>query len=228
MAGIKSLLLASACLSFAITSFAQSKETAQPSNKLQYNLTFQPLFLLNRAIKLDLELNQSERKIAFIAGAEFYNGDVGMVQSQRNEFDEAIHDKVKGIGINLALKYNLSGSTRKGHFYVSPGFVFRNLELQLKGPGFYSYMEDNVEYFAYGETEKSYKVKPTLFYANFGYQLVAGVVVIELYGGLGYKSSKEVPELERARSYSEYFQGYTHNGNIIQGGIKLGFQLKPH
>jgi hypothetical protein len=224
---IKSILLFfGVFLCFATSSSAQSGDTVSSANKIRLNLTFQPLFLINNALKFDFEVRPAKGKWAFIGGAEFYRGNIGSLHSRKNEFGEPVSDKIKGHGINLALKYNLSGSDKKGHFYVSPGMVWRSLELQLKGPMFYSYTEYNVEYITYGEAEASYRVKPFLGYANLGYQLSTGIFVFDVYTGVGYKTSKKIADLEQMRNYDQHFYGYTHKGMIVQGGIKLGVRLK--
>ena len=206
---------------------AQVKEPATiVDDKVHLNVTFQPLFLLNSAFKFDLELRQGNHKLSFIGGMELYNGSTRVLYGQRNNFGETTADRIKGYGINLALKYKISTGGKASHFYFNPGVVLRSFDMKLIGPMFYSYVENNVEYITYGTTEATFKISPFLVYGNFGYHYITDGFILDLYTGIGYKKSQKIEEVEQIRNYEDHFYGYNHNGIIVQAGLKFGFQIR--
>ena len=191
------------------------------------SVSIQPLFLLNNALKLDAEIQKEGSRLVFIVGGEMYNGQIKSLYQQVNSFGEAIEDHVSGFGVNAALKYIVSRKGANGSYYISPGITYRNIDLTLKGPGFYSYLENDIEYIAYGETEQQFNRKPLLVYGNFGFQYAKrNALVIDVFGGIAYKSLAENAALRQIRDYEKPMFGYEYAGFLIQAGVKLGFQFK--
>lgn len=207
--------------------FAQETkpEKSEASSDKAISVAFHPLFLFNNALKIDAEL-QTQKPLAFIVGAEFYSGRTQDLYTQTNRFGEPTEDKISGIGINLALKYKADQSGQVNSYYFSPGLTYRYLNMELNGPGFYSYLQDGIEYQTYGDSQHNYKLHPVLIYGNFGRYYELNSVVADIYLGIGYKALAQNDELKKSRNYHKSTYGYNYRGPILQFGIKLGWQIK--
>ncbi len=191
------------------------------------SISFQPVFLLNNALKVDLEMQQKEKASAFIGGLEVYNGKIALLYPQSKLEETNNEDRINGIGLNLAYKLKFQKSEKLTSFYFSPGVTLRNLKLTLKGEGFYTFVQDGVEYYTYGPVEKSYPINSALFYGNLGYHKVwKTTMLLDAYLGFGYKSSTRNNEVELSRNYEKYTYGFNFNGYSAQAGLKFGFQIK--
>jgi hypothetical protein len=199
-----------------------SAPVQQKAHANELKFAIEPLFLLNGALKLDAELHPKVAALSYLAGIEVYRGSTRILYGAENEFGEGVEDKVQGFGLNVAIKYPLR-KTKTLTFYTSPGFTFRSLTIKTKGPGFYSYEQGGLTYFAYGQTENSYHVNPILCYGNVGMEYIKNSILTDFFIGLGYKSARSVADLEWSRDFHRRSYGYTYNGFFFQAGIKLGF-----
>jgi len=199
-------------------------EITKPGTNKAISVTFNPIFLFNNTIKLDAEL-QTKKPWAVIVGAEFYSGGIKSLYSQSNNFNEPVDDEIGGFGVNLAIKYKFDQSGDVNSYYFSPGLTYRQLNLTLNGPAYYSYMQDGIEYYTYGATTQSQKVSPVVLYGNIGRYYELGSIVIDVYCGLGYKILNQNEELLKTRKYHKAMFGYNYDGAIFQVGIKLGWQI---
>lgn len=199
-------------------------EKESTDNKKAISVTLHPLYLLNKAVKIDVEL-QSKKPLAFIAGAELYSGRVSGLYEQKNTFGEDLEDKISGVGINLAIKYKFRPTGGVNSYYLSPGITYRRLELSLIGPAFYSYQENGITFYTYGNTQQTQRIDPVVLYGNFGRYIEINSVVIDFFCGLGYKVLNQNQQLLNTRNYHEEMFGYNYEGPIFQAGIKLGWQI---
>lgn len=219
-----SFLLWLLCISSTLCAQESKNEKENKVDKKAISVTLHPLYLFNKAVKIDAEL-QSKKPLAFIAGAELYSGRVNSLYKQENSFGEATNDKISGLGINFAIKYKIQEIGGLNSYYISPGVTYRHLEINLEGPAFYSYQENGITYYTYGNTQQTQKVKPLVFYGNFGRYIEVNSVVLDVFCGLGYKFLKQNQQLLNTRNYHEEMFGYNYEGPIFQVGVKLGWQI---
>lgn len=211
--------------------FAQLRKVSYDEiakSKYPISISFQPIFLLNNALKVDVEMQQKEKTGAFIGGLEVYNGKITLLYPQESNLEETNNqDRINGIGLNLAYKLKFQKSEKLTSFYFSPGLTLRNLKLTLKGEGFYAFKQDDVEYYTYGPIEKEYPINSALFYGNLGYHKVwKTTMLLDAYFGFGYKTSTKNNDLKFSRNYDQYAYGFNFNGYSAQAGLKFGFQIK--
>ena len=192
------------------------------------SISFQPIFLLNNALKVDVEMQQKEKAGAFIGGLEVYTGKITILYPQESNLEETNNqDIINGIGLNLAYKLKFQKSEKLTSFYFSPGVTIRNFKLTLNGEGFYAFEQDGVEYYTYGPIEKNYPINSALFYGNLGYHKVwKTTMLLDAYLGFGYKTATKNNEVEFSRNYEQYAYGFNFNGYAVQAGLKFGFQIK--
>ena len=225
-----SFFLLIAGLSFNFCFAQQVREVSnnkRVQNNYPLNITVQPIFLFNSALKIDAELQQKENKNAFIGGLEIYTGKTNLLYNNTNIDDENIDDEVNGFGLNLAYKLKLKNSDEIRGFYFSPGITLRNFKINTKGEGFYTYNEGGIEYITYGLINKDYNIKGALVYGNIGFQKAfKSTLVLDIYTGIAYKNSTRNDDLVLSRDYEKPTYGYNYNGYLIQAGMKIGFQIK--
>lgn len=215
-----SIILRNAC-------FAQetSPQSASKSSNKAITIGIHPLFLFNKTVKLDAEFQKADKPLAYVVGVEWYNGNINDLYRKRNSYGEKVEDRIAGFGINAAVKYKFSQSGRFNSYYFSPGVTFRHLVVKLDGPMFYSYMEDGMEYFLYGQAQKDIAINPVLLYGTFGRYFEIDGFVLDMYFGLGHKLLKQNKELQTSRHYHEAMYGYNYSGATFLLGFKFGFQI---
>ena len=215
--------------SLCLTSFsaqAQGEETKSKDKTKKLDILFEPLFLLNKAIKLDAEYKLKHPRISFIGGIEVYNGQTNTLYDEINKAGEPINDNVKGFGINIGSKFNIGKPKTNGTFYLSPGITYRNLDLKISGPMYYTFVENGLEYITYGNAEQKFLINSVLIYGKVGYSYaISNVFVVDVYSGIGYKTATNLPTLKQERSYEENAYGYIFKGMLPLGGIKFGFRV---
>lgn len=229
--GIKVKLIFLAVL--LLLSFEDYGQTANNSGETKasntiINLSVQPLFLLNNAIKLDADIQPTQHRLKYIGGLEFYTGRTNLLYQSRSFLNDETDDKISGFGINLAAKH-LIGKAKKANssYYISPGITYRRLTLTAVGPMFYSYEENGLEYYNYGDAEKSFNLNPLMVYANVGYQATFdNLFFLDLFIGVAQKFVARNEELDLIRNYRFNPYGFNYHGFLIQGGIKLGVKIK--
>ena len=208
--------------------FAQlSKVSDDAFTKSNYpmSLNFQPIFLLNNTLKFDVEVQQKNKASAFIVGLEAISGNTSLLYYKRN--DDKANDHVVGAGISLAYKLKFNPTEKITSFYFSTGLTLRKMNITTRGEDFYSYLDNGIEYFTYGDVEKKYPVESALLFGNIGYHKVwKDNVLIDLYLGYSYKMSSEDDLLLKNRNYEEPVYGFNYNGVALQVGIKFGYQIK--
>lgn len=225
---MKLIISAFICLAvLQTTSFAQtniSSLDADAKSEYPLSLSFQPVYLLNNTLRFDAEMQQREKASAYIGALEVINGNTNILY---NNGDGNSNDRVSGLGIGFAYKLKLNPTKKLSSFYCSPGITFRRLNITLKGEDYYSYQEDGIEYFTYGEKETKYPVNSALIFGNLGFQKVwTTTMLLDVYLGFGYKISTRDRLLETIRDYEKPSYGFNYNGVAIQAGFKFGFQIK--
>jgi hypothetical protein len=191
------------------------------------DLLVQPIFLFNNAFKLDVEIQLKKSKFSMIGGLEIYTGNTSTIYKHINNNGENTYDKINGFGINIASKYLIGKFNKTKVFYISPGLTYRSLNLKLKGPMYYSYIENDVEYIAYGPSQQNFHINSVLLYTQLGYKYkFSNFFSIDVYTGIGYKKVNSLPVLELERDYEENAYGYNYKGFLPLVGFKLGFKLR--
>ena len=215
--------------SLCLTSFfahAQGEETKSKDKSKKLDVFFEPLFLLNKAIKLDVEYQLKNPKLSVIGGFEIYNGPTNSLYDDVNSTGEPIKDIINGYGINLGSKFKLGKPKTNGNFYVSPGLTYRSLDLKISGPMYYTFMENGLEYITYGNAEQKFHINSVLIYGKVGYSYsISNLLIFDVYGGIGYKTATNLPNLKLERSYDNNVYGYNYKGLLPLAGAKIGFRI---
>ena len=164
-------------LLFQTASFAQMTEVstdADAKSNFPLSVSFQPLFLMNNTLRLDVEMQQKEKASAFIGSLEVINGNTAILYKYADDnlisTDGRSKDYVSGAGVGLAYKLKLKPNEKLTSFYFSPGVTLRTLKITLKGDNYYAYEEDGIKYLTYGKTELKYPINSALVFGNLGYQ----------------------------------------------------------
>lgn len=199
---------------------------ASGKNNLPLSVSFQPIYLLNNTLRFDVEMQQKEKASAFIGALEIINGKTALLYKNNND-DEPSKDNVFGAGLGFAYKLKLNPTEKLTSFYFSPGVILRTMKITLKGNDYYSYVDDGIEYFTFGETEREYPIHSALFFGNLGYHKVwTTSILLDAYCGFGYKQSTRNNLLETNRDYEKPLYGFNFNGFNFQAGVKFGFQIR--
>ncbi|RZJ74743.1 MAG: hypothetical protein EOO47_20695 [Flavobacterium sp.] len=205
---------------------AQHEETKTKDTTKKVDVFFEPLFLLNEAIKLDVSYQLNQPRIAVIGGFEIYNGKTNILYDDINKEGELIKDNIEGFGINLGATFKLSKHVSNASFYLSPGLTYRSLDLKISGPMFYTFVENGLEYITYGNAEQKFHINSVLIYGKLGYSYaISNLLVFDVYGGFGYKTATNLPLLKLERKYDENAYGYNYKGLLPLGGVKFGLRI---
>jgi len=224
----KQLLFAKIFGLFLFAPFYAAAQDVQPNATVGQHLSIsvQPLFLFTNALKMDVEWQRPLKKLAFIGGAEFYNGPVSPIFRTEQKYGDQTEDRINGFGITAALKYKFRAD-KISSFYFSPGITYRRLNLKLTGPAYYSYLENDIEYYSYGNVVQEHQLHPVIIYGNIGVQHVEkSGLLADVYVGIAYKTVNRIHRVEVDRDYEKRSYGYNYRGLLFQAGVKLGFQLK--
>lgn len=213
---------------FQTTSFAQmgnASNDADAKSNFPLSISFQPIYLINNTLRLDLEMQQKGKASAFITALELIGGNTQLLYS--SDDNTKTKDDVFGAGFGLAYKLKLNPTEKLTSFYFSPGLMLRTVKISLKEDDFYTYEEDGIKYFTFGEVETKYPINSALFFSNLGYHKVwTTSILLDTYLGFGYKVSTNDKVLETIRDYEKPTYGFNYTGFIFQVGVKFGFQVK--
>ena len=186
------------------------------------SISLQPFFLLNNALKVDMEWQRAESQFGYIFTVESYNGRVE--ENKYNYSSYGHNDPVNGFGVGVAQKYRLK-SGRSGP-YVAYGMTYRYLEITMETEDFYQYQENGLTYYDFGALKKNNVISSGLFSAVFGYQKVADNFVYDLYLGMAYKAQFKSTDFGGGRTYDQYQYSYAHKGATMLVGLKIGYQFR--
>jgi len=193
------------------------------SQKTSVSVAIQPFFLLNNAVKIDLELQSANSKFGYIFSIEGYGGSM---QEDRYKYTsrDPVYDKLNGIGIGIAQKFRFIDD-RPGP-YIAYGLTYRYQEIAIETEGFFPYQENGFTYYDYGPLEKNLVISSGLASAVFGYQKVKDNFVYDFYFGIGYKAQLKDTGFDGLREYNQYQYSYAYKGSLMMLGFKMGFQLR--
>lgn len=187
------------------------------------SVAVQPLFLINNAGKIDVELQPAGSKFGYIFTAEVYGGRIKDGDIFRR-FEDENWDKVSGAGIGVSQKYRFrdKGSSP----YVAYGLTYRYQEIPVETEGFYTYQENGLTYYGYGPGEKNLVISSGLVSAVLGYQKTAGDFLIDFYFGGGYKAQLKNTDFDGLRRFNRYQYSYAYKGAVVLIGVKVGFRFR--
>ncbi|RZL47033.1 MAG: hypothetical protein EOP00_13165 [Pedobacter sp.] len=161
-----------------------------------------------------------------IGGFEIYNGQTNTLYDQINKTGEAFNDEIEGFGINIGSKFKVKKSKENGYLYLSPGITYRSLDLKISGPMYYTFIENGSEFITYGNAEQKFHINNVLIYGKVGYSYaISNLLIFDIYGGIGYKTTTNLPAFKLERNYDENVYGYNYKGLLPLGGIKIGFRI---
>ncbi|RZK66192.1 MAG: hypothetical protein EOO85_27180 [Pedobacter sp.] len=186
------------------------------------SIALQPFFLLNNALKVDVEWQRADSQFGYIFTMESYSGRVE--ENKYNYSSDGHNDAMNGFGLGVAQKYRLK-SERSGP-YVAYGMTYRYLEIAVETQDFYSYQENGLTYYDFGTIKKNNVISSGLFSAVFGYQRVADNFVYDLYLGMAYKAQFKSTDFGAGRTYNQYQYSYAHKGATMLVSLKIGYQFR--
>lgn len=185
------------------------------------NLLFQPLFIGNKAIKLDLEFQRSQSRFAYVITPELYSGIISDTETSKN----ASEDRINGFGIGIQQK--LKFKKEPVSHYFSYGLTYRYNKITYDSEGFIPYQENGLNYYDYGPYKNDMKINSILLSGVLGFQeSYWDILLADLYLGFGYKLPDVKIDNPGVRQYSKYFTSPAYKGVLLLAGIKIGVQIK--
>ncbi|MDR1524194.1 MAG: hypothetical protein LBS79_02910 [Tannerella sp.] len=186
-----------------------------------YTLSFEPLYLFNSGMRINLEKQIAPRNWLGINLTGYYLPyDTESGHGTFNSEFESI-DGLKGIGIGGTYKYYYA---RKWFMELGAGYTF--FDVRNDGYGFRKFREDGLPFYEYVYTEKhSYFRKVT---ANFSIGLHSTFhrhFYVEPYAGLGL--ARSFYDKSYGEKYNATIFGIGYRGTYPVLGIRLGFNIPP-
>jgi hypothetical protein len=209
-----------------LTAFsARSQEKAIDSasrSKTAISVSLQPLFMVNNALKADLELQPSGRKFSYVLTAELYDGTI----QKDDDFGSSkrlAHDQLNGFGLGILQKYKFKKKLSSP--YVAYGATYRHQEVAIETEGYYTTQQDGLTFYEYGAVKKRLLFDGLLLSTTLGYQKVSYNFVCDVYFGIGYKAPFGDADSESHREYDDNMTSLTFKGIGMLVGFKLGYQF---
>ena len=187
------------------------------------SVAIQPIFILNNAGKIDVELQPATSRFGYILTAELYGGtikDKPTFSIQEN----AASDKLRGAGIGISQKYKFKED--RSSPYIAYGLTYRYQEINIETEGVYPYQENGLTYYGYGPYNKNLIISSGMASAVFGYQKIEDDFVYDFYFGAGYKTQFNNTDFDGLRSYNRNQYSYAYKGPLMLAGLKIGFQFR--
>ncbi|MGV3509408.1 MAG: hypothetical protein ACO1N7_08980 [Sphingobacteriaceae bacterium] len=201
-------------------SFMSAAQENKPINGIVASV--QPLFALNNALRLDVEMKLQNKNLNFIISPEFYKGYASDNKFILSDKKRGI-DEVEGIGIGVSHKIDFNSNRNT---YFNYGLMYRDLNITYEDEGYIPYQRDGLSYYEYGLYVDKLKISSILLDACIGIQSHNfGRFILDFYIGGGYKTSSKTSNYN-GRSYDQHHASYAYNGFVFRTGIKAGFKIK--
>ncbi len=187
------------------------------------SVAIQPIFILNNAGKIDVELQPAKSRFGYILTAELYGGTIK--DKPTFSIDENTpSDKLRGAGIGISQKYKFKDD--RSSPYIAYGLTYRYQEIAIETEAFYAYQENGFTYYGYGPVNKNLVISSGMASAVFGYQKLEDDFVYDFYFGAGYKTQFKNTDFDGLRSYDRNQYSYAYKGPLMLVGLKIGFQFR--
>jgi hypothetical protein len=198
-----------------------SGQTANAQEKYPaYTLSFEPLYLFNSAMRINLEKQITPRNWLGINLTGYYlPHDPDGFETFNSELQSI--NGLKGIGIGGTFKNYYA---RKWFIELGAGYTF--FDVQNKSYGFREFHEDGLPFYEYGYIDKHSYFRKVM--ANFTVGLHSTFhqhFFIEPYAGLGLTHSFYDKSYEE--KYNSIIFGFGYKGTYPVLGIRLGFNIPP-
>lgn len=211
---MKNLILSITVLIFPICGIAQE-------NKPNFNLTasIQPLFAINNALRLDVEINPAKKFPTLIISPEIYSG----YSEDKGSYLE-IKDEISGLGIGISHKVNFKVSRLRP--YLTYGFMYRNIAVKYSDEGFIPVFREGLEYYEFGYLSDKLRINSFLVNSCAGFEITKfDRIVIDFYGGIGLKNSSRKSNFPEKRLYSQEQYSLAYSGFLPMAGVKIGYKI---
>jgi hypothetical protein len=191
--------------------------------KTGFSVSVQPFFLLNNAIKADLEIQPVGRRFTYVFTAELYDGPI-LDDDDFNSIARLAEDQINGFGLGILQKYKFKDKLSSP--YLAYGVTYRHQEVAIETEGFYSTEKDGLNFYEYGAIKKRLLNDALLLSATLGYQKVAHNVVYDIYFGFGYKAPLRNTDFGGYRRYEQDITSIAYKGFGMLVGFKIGYQFQ--
>jgi hypothetical protein len=194
--------------------------TANAQEKYPYALSFEPSYIFNNALRINLEKKITKSNWLGINLTGYYwpyDPEYGYGTSN-SDFQSV--GGLKGLGIGGTFKNYFA---RKWFIELSAGYTF--FDVQNESYGFREYIENDLTFYEYGYMDKQhyYFKKVTTSFSIGIHSTFRQAFFVEPYIGMGLAHS--FYDRSYQEKYNETMFGFGYRGPYFLLGVKLGFNI---
>jgi hypothetical protein len=188
----------------------------------KYALSFEPLYIFNYGMRLNLERKMTASDWAGIHVTGYYAAYKPDTYGQWMSNSDFLRiDGLKGFGIGGTYKRYFF---RKFFFNLGAGYTY--YDVRKNAPGYEKFREDGLDFYRYSEVDKrSFFNKITTSAAVGIHSTFQQAFFAEPYFGAGWAYS--FYDRSYGEKYNETMFGFGHRGFYWVLGVKLGFNIPP-
>ncbi len=202
---------------------AQNKDTVN-TNRKNILLAVSPFYLINKALKVDIEKKLPYQRQWIQVSPQFYFNSNG---ESYDFFDDAGYDEMIGFGIDVHHKIYMQDRELPSGVYAAYGLVYHHIALKFDG-----YVWENVEIDGktyLQEAPKKAKQKNNKLGANliFGIQpeMNSSRFILDFYAGIGFRYTLINTNVAFEKDFNDFYWDYGYTGTCLVAGFKLGVIL---
>lgn len=214
---------------------AQTKLMEDSTRYQRMSVTFLPQYLINQAIRIDIEKPIGTRMDRLTISPYLYAGPSTRYQDQKEYRsssasvpDDYEQVKVEGFGLEASIKHLIrNGRGNLTNWYIAYGGAFHHINLQYQNFVPVPYQEGGLEYYRYMIADQQENINRMELLAMIGIKLYlfdSRVLFLDVYAGPVYKKSwigsSQANPLIHDAPIDFGFTGVTY-----RGGIGLGLTL---
>ena len=185
--------------------------------KHKYSVALVPQYAFQNGIRLDFEHYFDERKRAVLAAPYFYS-------SENTRNDEEL------TGYGLEVQYKRYGKYVEMDYpvvYFAFGLSVRKFDIGYDVEDWVNGELDGLPVIQRGQRQVDHDIIKIggSFLIGFQQSLFQELMLVDLYGGMGFDHSITKVNYSDPRDYNTWFGDYGYKGMSLRMGMKLGFYL---
>jgi len=196
--------------------------TANAQNAHPFALSFEPLYIFNNALRIDMERKITPNEwlgINLTGYYSEYNPDAGRSWKSNSGFHQI--DGLKGLGIGATYKHYF---TRISFINLGANYTF--FDVRNEGYGYREFRENGLAFYEYGKMDKHSIFKKVTANITYGiHSTFRRAFFVEPYVGMGLAHGFYDESYQE--KYNDTMFGFGYRGPYLLLGVKLGFNIPP-
>ena len=193
-----------------------------------------PQYFINGGLRLDYERRIGKGEIWLIVAPQYYldknqNYYDYYYSSYRPQDRYRYYDKLKGVGLNLYVKWNAKKSQKLDRlsgkparlFYLAAGPAYQHYNLSTYEEVPVPYEENGTTYYRFDYKEVKYKAIRYGGSVLCGMQFAMDPFLLDLYLGFGYRRTVDENGEKIVEGHAVMIDPF-YSGMILDGGFKFG------